>query len=125
MIPKRVSKYRPDVLVRCGPSQNKTYVTDPVVGVEVLSPSTIDNDRGRKLRFYKNMPTARHIVLVYSDQMRVEHYAWMSDGWPPPYPPPQAGEGREGVLTAPERVLTLDAVEFGIALSQIYFDVVF
>src|SRR5262249_7807721 len=34
-------KYRPDVLVRCGPSQNKTYVTDPVVIVEVLSPSTI------------------------------------------------------------------------------------
>jgi len=106
-------KYRPDVLVRCGPSQNKTYVTDPIVIVEVLSPSTIDNDRGRKLRFYKNMPTARHIVLVYSDQMRVEHYAWMSDGW------------RLSVLTSPERVLTLDAVEFGIGLGQIYFDLSF
>ena len=32
-------KYRPDVLVRCGPRQNETYVTDPVVIVEVLSPS--------------------------------------------------------------------------------------
>src|SRR5450432_2041225 len=52
-------KYRPDVLVRCGASENKTYVTDPIVIVEVLSPSTIDNDRGRKLRFYKDMPTAR------------------------------------------------------------------
>src|SRR5258708_16283401 len=41
-------KYRPDVLVRCGLSQDKTYVTDPVVIVEVLSPPTIDNDRGRK-----------------------------------------------------------------------------
>ncbi len=59
------------------------------------------------------MPTARHIVLIYSDQMRLEHYAWMSDGW------------RLSVLTSPERVLTLDAVEFSISLGQIYFDLSF
>lgn len=103
-------KYRPDVLVRCRPGQNKTYVTAPVVIVEVLSPPTIDNDRGRKLRFYENRPTARHIVLAYSDQMRVEHYARMPDG------------RRLHVLTSPEHVLALDAVEFTIDLSQIYFD---
>src|SRR5258708_31521646 len=57
-------KYRPDVLVRRGPSQNKTYVTDPVVIVEVLSPSTIDNDRGHVLRFYKNIAPPRQIVLL-------------------------------------------------------------
>jgi Uma2 family endonuclease len=64
-------KYRPDVVVRCGPRENKTYITDPIVVVEVLSPSTIDHDRGRKLRFYKDRPTLQHIVLAYPDQMRV------------------------------------------------------
>ena len=107
------NKYRPDVLVRCGPGGNKTYVTDPVVIVEVLSPSTIDNDRGRKLRFYKDMPTLRHIVLAYSDQMRVEHYARNPDGW------------MLSVLTSPEEALALDAIAFSISLSQIYFDLRF
>lgn len=105
-------KYRPDVLVRCGPRENTTYVTDPIVIVEVLSPSTIDNDRGRKLRFYKSMTAARHIVLAYSDQMRVEHYV-RADGW------------QLNVLTAPAEALALDAVEFSIELRQIYFDLPF
>ena len=103
-------KFRPDVLVCCGPRQNKTYVTDPIVVVEVLSPSTIDNDRGRKLRFYKSLPTAMHIVLAYSDEMRVEHYWRTGDGW------------QLGVLTSPTETLALDAVDFNIDLARIYFD---
>jgi Uma2 family endonuclease len=106
-------KYRPDVLVRCGARANKTYVTDPVVIIEVLSPSTIDNDRGRKLRFYKRMPTAMHIVLAYSDQMRIEHFWRTPDGW------------QLGVLTAPAETLSLEAVDFSIDLSRIYFDLPF
>jgi Uma2 family endonuclease len=108
------NSYRPDVLVRCGQTGEqrggKTYVTDPIVIVEVLSPSTIDHDRGRKLRFYKEMPTVRHIILAYSDQMRVEHHTRTTEGW------------RRNVLTAPEQALVLDAVAFTIGLGQIYFD---
>lgn len=106
-------KYRPDALVRCGPSENKTYVTDPIVVVEVLSPSTMDHDRGRKLQFYKLLPTARHIVLAYSDQMRVEHYVRSDEGW------------RLKVLTAAGQVLELDAIDFKIEFAQIYFDISF
>jgi hypothetical protein len=40
---------------------------------EVLSLSTMERDRGRKLQFYKDLPTVQHIVLAYADQMRVEH----------------------------------------------------
>jgi Uma2 family endonuclease len=42
-----VDKTRPDVVVRCGPASKRTYITDPVVIVEVLSPSTIDRDTNR------------------------------------------------------------------------------
>jgi Uma2 family endonuclease len=106
-------KYLPDLLVRCGPRENRTYVTDPIVLVEVLSPSTIDHDRGTKLPFYKELPSVMHIILAYSDQMRVEHYSRTPDGW------------RLDVLTRPEQSLALHAVEFAIDISQIYFDLPF
>lgn len=64
-----LDKPRPDVVVRCGPFHGRTYITDPLVVVEVLSPSAIDTDRGEKLRFYKRLPTLQHIALVYQDQM--------------------------------------------------------
>jgi Uma2 family endonuclease len=106
-------KYRPDLLVRCGAWENTTYVIDPIVIVEVLWPSTIDHNRGTKLPFYKDLPSVRHIVLAYSDQMRVEHYSRTEGGW------------RLDVLTRPEENLALDAVEFAIDLRQIYFDLPF
>jgi Uma2 family endonuclease len=48
-------KFRPDIVVRSGPPSNNSFITDPVVVVEVLSPSTMDRDRGRKLQFYKEL----------------------------------------------------------------------
>ena len=99
--------------MRRGPPGIGIYITDPVVVVEVLSPSTMDNDRGPKLRFYKALATVQHIVLAYSDQMRVEHYWRTEDSW------------RFEVLTTPEQTLALEAVDFRIDLAQIYFDLAF
>ncbi|WP_342149972.1 Uma2 family endonuclease [Methylorubrum sp. SB2] len=104
-------KTRPDIVVRCGPRQNRTAVTDPLVVVEVLSPSTMDHDRGGKLKFYKSLPTLRHIALVYQDQMQVEPYERTDEGW------------RLDVLTAPDETLRFDAVGFEIEVERVYFDV--
>lgn len=104
-------KFRPDVVVRCGPPSNNTFITDPIIVVEVLSPSTID--RGPKLEFYKNLPTVQHVVLAYTDQMRVEHYFRVENG------------GDMKVLPTPEGILELEAVEFSMDLEAIYFDVPF
>jgi Uma2 family endonuclease len=106
-------KFRPDVVVRCGPPSNNTFITDPIVVVEVLSPSTIDRDRGPKLEFYKNLPTVQHVVLAYADQMRVELYFRIENGW------------EMKVLPTPESILELDAVEFSMDLEAVYFDVPF
>jgi Uma2 family endonuclease len=54
------------------------YAKDPVLIAEVLSPSTMDNDRGRKLAFYKSIATLRTLLIVYQDEVRVE--AWERDG---------------------------------------------
>lgn len=104
-------KTKPDVVVRCGPRSSRTYITDPLVLVEVLSPSTIDIDRGRKLEFYKSLPTVRHIALVYQDQMRVEHYRRTETGF------------ELEVLKHPSDRLAFEAVGFELALERVYFDV--
>ena len=105
---QEIHRPRPDVLVRCGRVGTRNFITDPLVVVEVLSPSTMDVDRGEKLRFYKALPTLRHIVLVYQDQMRVEHYRRTDESWP------------LEVLTDPEDMLRFEAVRFEIALDQVY-----
>ena len=104
-------KTRPDVVVRCGPASARTYITDPLIVVEVLSPSTIDFDRGAKLDFYKSMATVRHIALVYQDQMRVEHYRRTDTGF------------EFEVLKVPDDQLHFEAADFRMAVSQIYFGV--
>ena len=101
---------RPDVVVRCGPHTGKTYIIDPVVVVEVLSPQTMSIDRGPKLDFYMSLETTRHVVLAYQDQMRVEHYRRTDAGWD------------LDVLRHPTDVLDLAAVEFKMALDAVYFD---
>jgi len=109
--PRETDKTRPDVLVRCGAIGTKTYVTDPLVVIEVLSPSTIDIDRGPKLDFYKSLPTIRHIALIYQDQTRVEHYRRGEQGFELEF------------LTRPEDTLHFEAVEFRIDLARIYLGV--
>lgn len=106
-----IDRPRPDVLVRCGRLGTRNFVTDPLVVVEVLSPSTMDVDRGDKLRFYKALPTLRHIVLVYQDQMRVEHYRKTDMGW------------ELESLTQPEEFHRFEVVAFEIMLEHVYFGV--
>lgn len=108
-----IDKPRPDIVVRCGPSGRRNFITDPLVVVEVLSPSTVDFDRGEKLRFYKGLPTVRHIVLVYQDQMRAEHYRRDEQGW--------AWE----TLTRPDDMLSFEAIGFQLSLERVYFGIEF
>lgn len=112
---KAKDKPKPDVVVRCGPTDavrgRRNFVDDPVVVVEVLSPSTMDVDRGPKLEFYKSLEPLRHIVIVYQDQMRIEHYRRGDDGW------------IVDTLTKPADVLGLSAVEFQMTFAEAYFDV--
>jgi Uma2 family endonuclease len=101
---------KPDVVVRCGEHTGKTDITDPIVVVEVLSPTTMDIDRGAKLEFYQSLSTLSHVAFAYQDQMRVEHYRRTETGW------------EREVWTKPADVLRFDAVVLSIGLDTIYFD---
>jgi len=67
-----------DVTVVCGqleldPDDPKKHTAlNPVVLVEVLSPSTEHYDRGEKLDHYKAIPSVQEVVFVAWDQRRVE-----------------------------------------------------
>ena len=71
----------PEVVVTCGTPGNRRFIDDPVVVVEVLSPSTMEFDRGFKLSFYKDHPTIRHIAIVYQDECRVEDFHRTEEVW--------------------------------------------
>ena len=68
--------YEPDALVRCGPrtSRNATEATDPIVVVEVASPSSRGIDAGVKLAGYFSLPSVRHYLIVDTDRRIVIHH---------------------------------------------------
>ena len=100
----------PDVTVRCGEPVGRNWINDPVIVAEVLSPTTIDFDRGPKLEFYKSLATMRDIVLVYQDQVRVEHYRRAGEGWV-----------MQPLVRLADR-LSLDSLFFYMGLTEFYSD---
>ena len=63
----------------CAPADaGRRYVAEPILIAEVLSPSTQLHDRGRKLDDYRQLPSVQEILLVASEQRRVQH--WRRDG---------------------------------------------
>lgn len=65
----------PDVLIHCGPFDPNGKIADnPIVLVEVVSPSSATTDRERKLIDYFAIPSVRHYLVVLIPDRRVIHY---------------------------------------------------
>lgn len=73
----------PDVSAVCGEPQFEDSHVDtllnPLVIVEVLSPSTEDYDRGKKFELYRQLPSLREYLVVAQDRVFVEHHARQED----------------------------------------------
>ena len=73
----------PDVAVVCEePLFEDTDVDtllNPIVLVEVLSPSTADYDRGGKFEQYRTLPSLQVYLLVAQEQCHVVHYTSQQD----------------------------------------------
>jgi len=74
----------PDASVVCGPlardPENEHTVTNPLVIVEVLSPSTASYDRLQKFGHYRRIPALRDYLRISQDEMHVEHCIRNDDG---------------------------------------------
>jgi Uma2 family endonuclease len=68
--------YEPDALVRCGEplDDDAVKVTDALIVVEVLSPSSKARDAGAKLADYVRLPSLRHYLLVDIKTRAVVHH---------------------------------------------------
>ena len=69
-----------DVVLRCGPPLKDSYARDPILVAEVLSPSTMSRDRGRKTDFYRSLASLKFFLIVYQDEPRVEVWRRGADG---------------------------------------------
>ena len=74
--------YIADLAVTCAPREpGRRMVVEPVLVVEVLSPSTSQVDRWRKVADYRALPSVREILVIFSDERRVELQRRGADGW--------------------------------------------
>jgi Uma2 family endonuclease len=101
--------HEPDALVYCGPElpPSSLLVPNPVIVVEVLSPSSQRIDPTRKLAGYFRVPSIVHYLIVDPDQPLIIHHARQKD---------------DAILTSivREGVITLDPPGLELALADIY-----
>ncbi len=74
--------YQPDAVVNCGeplPGE-EVAARNPVIIVEVLSPSTRSVDTERKLGDYFTLPSIRHCLILRADKPHIIHHQRNQDG---------------------------------------------
>ena len=109
----------PDATVGCGELRFQHIhgvdaLINPLLIVEVLSPTTATHDFEDKFTAYQAIPTFREYLLIAQNAPRVTHYTKQADDtW-----------AREDV-TGLDAVLTLDSIGGTLSLHDIYEDVKF
>lgn len=75
----------PDVVAFCGDPHFEDNVFDtllnPILVIEVLSPSTEIYDRGEKFSHYQELASLREYILVSQDRVCVEQYRLLKTQW--------------------------------------------
>ncbi len=112
-----VSYFYPDVVVFCGEPlfEDETFDTllNPVVIIEVLSPSTEAYDRGEKFEYYQQIASLKEYILVSQDKVKVQHHRLQDTQW----------ELEE--FYALQNSLTLSSIGCSLSLRDIYTRVTF
>ncbi len=108
----------PDLSILC--EKPKFYndrvdtITNPAVLIEILSPSTMDYDRGGKFALYRKIASLQEYILISSTEYRFEKFVRQNDiNW-------LLSEVRN-----PDETVSIETIEFSIFLSQLYRNVDF
>lgn len=105
--------YYPDVSVSCHPEDKQKgidIIRYPRLVIEVLSPSTETNDRGKKFRSYKACSSIQEYVLISSQHQEVEVFHRQGDMWA--YRQYESGQE-----------ITLASIGLTTSLADVYRDV--
>jgi Uma2 family endonuclease len=75
--------YYPDVFVACDQQpESEYYREEPILIIEVLSPSTERTDRHEKLAVYKTITALQEYIIVWQDKIYIElHRRQPDDSW--------------------------------------------
>ncbi len=109
----------PDLSVVCEPPRFEEIgglraLTNPLLIIEILSPSTEAFDRGDKFTYYKSIPSFCEYVLVAQHRPHITHYVKQDDGkW--------SYEELNGVSNS----IFLATLNCALSLSDIYHEVEF
>lgn len=73
--------YEPDALVYCGAEaqEDEIKIDNPLIVVEVISPSTAGIDEADKLLGYFSLASVHHYLIVHMKEKRVVHHQRRSD----------------------------------------------
>ena len=105
---------RPDITVECGrPAPSSMEALEPRIVVEVLSPSTMNLDRLRKLEEYKRHPAIQVILLVDTFAPSITAWRRRAGGWDV-----ENYDGLGGAVALPE-------IGVEIALADVFENVAF
>lgn len=103
-----------DLAVTCEPHEPGQRATpNPLVIVEILSPSTENKDRKVKLPAYRAIPSVQEIVLIDQHELYCEVHRRTANGW------------LTELLLQPEARLRLPSIDFDQPLSAIYANIRF
>jgi Uma2 family endonuclease len=108
----------PDIAVVCGPPKlldgHKDTLLNPVLIIEVLSPSTEAYDRGFKSAQYRTLESLQEYALVSQTEPRVEVFRRQT-----------SGDWLLSEAVGIEAVCRFESVDASVALSEIYAKVPF
>jgi Uma2 family endonuclease len=107
-----------DVLVINGEPEFNGTCTDeilnPLLIVEVLSPSTEGYDRGEKFRKYRSIPSLREYILISQSEPYIEHY------FKPDSKPENSDIWQLQISDRLEQKIILPSLNIEVPLSEIY-----
>lgn len=103
----------PDVLVSCTPRRpDETVIDDPVLVVEVLSPSTAHHDQAEKRWAYQTIESLRQLVFVAPNEAKAELVTRQEDGtW------------LVSFITGSEGEVALTCLGLTLPMAEIYADI--
>jgi Uma2 family endonuclease len=113
--------FYPDLVVSCDERDRRAIdaICDPILIIEVLSPSTAAFDRGDKFRFYRQFSSLREYVLIDSEKVVIDCYRKLTSGrW-------ELFSYPDDAVDLGNPVLELVSIDFCCPLSSVYEDVEF
>nr|WP_264308954.1 Uma2 family endonuclease [[Leptolyngbya] sp. PCC 7376] len=106
--------FYPDLVISCHPEdkQAKKWIQYPSTIIEVLSPSTANYDKSRKLKLYRQIPSLQEYILIDSQKVSVEMY--------------QRQTGKMWGYTdyGLDEILTIPSIEFECSVALLYEDAI-